>query len=122
MGVCGYDGVYRNNMAPSSCEITMTVLKHNIDAVLNIMSSFVYDPLLEASRTRNNGYSGQEQLKMTEKKINGHIPVYEKGKTKFRVISDNSPKLSVQGQVDRLISQATGIKELSRMFPGWMPF
>ena len=45
----------------------------------------------------------------------------ETGVREAQAVIDNIP-LSVQGQVQRLIKEATSEDNLIQMYPGWMPF
>ncbi|ETN97180.1 Phosphatidylinositol 3- and 4-kinase family protein [Reticulomyxa filosa] len=144
-GICGIEGVFRR-----SCEIVLHILRENKDVILNTLHSFVYDPLIDHNMMQSfiiqqssyNCYanedihvtrapSDQQLNKEAEAaktclynvklRLNGHVAV-RKPNYPCPVYDSTSIALSVQGQVQQLIDQATEINALSKMFPGWMPF
>lgn len=108
-GITGYEGSFRK-----SCEITMRILRENKNTLMTILETFIHDPLVEWSKSRK--YSRTEQdnvfavksLAVIERKLTG-------------IVQDGIP-LSVEGQVQELIQQATSIDNLSQMYVGWAPF
>lgn len=49
-GPLGYEGVFRK-----TCEVTLQVLRENMEVILSTMEPFVFDPLVEWS-SNHNGY------------------------------------------------------------------
>lgn len=47
LGVTGYEGVFR-----CTCEVTLRVLREERDSLLNVLRTFIYDPLVEWSIRR----------------------------------------------------------------------
>eukprot|EP00180_Rhodochaete_pulchella_P002209 Plantae.Rhodophyta-Rhodochaete_pulchella.ctg332.p1 GENE.Plantae.Rhodophyta-Rhodochaete_pulchella.ctg332~~Plantae.Rhodophyta-Rhodochaete_pulchella.ctg332.p1 ORF type:complete len:1106 (+),score=162.07 Plantae.Rhodophyta-Rhodochaete_pulchella.ctg332:1981-5298(+) len=111
MGVTGYEGPFR-----ASCEVTVEVLRSNHDALMSVLESFLHDPLVEwptkdtMSREKacaTNDYA-HRTLRSVEQKLLG--------------VAGVGLPLSVKGQVDRLIIEATSQRNLSRMYIWWMPW
>jgi serine/threonine-protein kinase ATR len=118
LGCTGYLGTYRD-----ACEKTLKVLRQNRDTLLSILETLVHDPLAEWTKTkdrssqRKNSKSGKHETgaeyaravirKITEL-LNGHV--------------DSVLPLSIEGQVDTFISQATDPGNLGRMFIGWASY
>ena len=96
LGASGVEGVFRR-----TCEVTMSVLRAERDALKSVLTTFVYDPLLEFEtpkskpRTSTPGHVQQEQsnqaaldkLKPIESRLRGVDKKYK------------GPPLSVEGQV-----------------------
>lgn len=145
-GITGYEGVYRR-----VCEVTMHLLRENKETLRSVLESFIHDPLVEwgrkgkatqvasgvpgsASRSIaeiSNDRSKEEtrvMLKTIDDRLRG---IYNLGaairphvsSSHRRILpeSDTLP-LSVQGQVDKLIHEATSHENLAQMYIGWMPF
>ena len=56
MGILGVQGMFRN-----SCEITMRVLRENCDTLATVLETFIYDPLVEWTKTK--GAKKDDQIK-----------------------------------------------------------
>lgn len=85
---------------------------------MSVLETFVYDPLCEWSSKSHQG-SGDTENEMavkTLKTIESKLKGYTQSSQKFGF------PLSAQGQVSELISQATSLENLSRMYIGWAPF
>ena len=138
-GLSGYEGVFRR-----VCKVTMDVLRDNKETLLSVLDTFVHDPLVEWSRnkTRNNNapdlvgaaadegeVAYPEAVKIKEKVSQRLSGIYVK-RTEERMKSGSatawgaggSLPLSTQGQVHRLIEEATNVENLCQMYIGWMPF
>lgn len=164
MGVTGYEGVFRQ-----VSEVTMSTLRNNRDTLMNVLESFLHDPLVEWSRhsdgaatTRAGDNVGEvsaaavSHMRRINERLNG---VYNQGprfvtevKSLHKRASgaaadaaagtgagagagassdsdgmdaykvDAMLPLSVRGQVDQLIAEATSKFNLCQMYLGWMPF
>ena len=138
MGVTGYEGVYR-----ASCEITLKVLRENKDQIISVLEAFLHSPLVDWKRHKiatadgNFNQNALEVLERTKKRLNGvynydAVTAAEKAKAyrsgvKYeknirRELSDNKIPLSIEGQVQKLIHEATDEENLVNMYCGWMPF
>lgn len=114
-GVTGVECVFRK-----SCEATLRVLRSNRESLMSVMETFIHDPLCEWSKpgrrlstnlqpqTRHNDQA-VKRLDAVDKKLMG-------------LVNAKDIVLSVEAQVDELISQATDVKNLSRMYIGWAPY
>jgi len=108
LGVQGIEGVYRN-----SCEITMRMMRKKKGSLMNVLDTFVHDPLLEwTKRTEANEMMGE-----IEAKLSGLDGVQHR--TSAKPAHVQTP-LSVEGQVTDLIGQATSVKNLCQMYVWWM--
>ena len=134
-GLTGYEGVYRQ-----VSEVTLNLLRQNKETLMSVLESFIHDPLVEWGRAgKNHGRNalrqktnGNEDAKHLIKKIDDRLSgVYNLGEfnrdisTRKKYIpkqkNDLLP-LSVPGQVERLIQEATSDENLAQMYIGWMPF
>lgn len=52
LSVYRYEGVFRK-----SCEIVMNVMRTNRDMLMNVLHTFVHDPLVEWEKSRSNNNS-----------------------------------------------------------------
>lgn len=102
--------------------MSLNVLRENRFLLMSILETFLHDPLCEwgkhkgqPSKAPQQDHGEQESLKAV--KILGNIDRKLQG---FAVPTGLS--LSVQGQVQELISSATDAKNLSAMYFGWAPY
>lgn len=109
-GAYGYDGPFRR-----CCEITLTLLRGNEDALMTILETFLYDPTTD--------FIGGKK-----KKLHPNVPdtpqgVLEgvRGKTRGMLDGESVP-LSVSGYVEEMIKRATDKTKLARMYIGWCAF
>ena len=112
-GVCGADGVFRR-----VCELTLGQLRANKLSVLTILSTLRHDPLVEWSKRNNHeDQAGMKESDEAEKEI-------EKIDLKLQGINQmRSPTpQSVDGQVAKLINDATDVNNLCQMYVWWMPW
>mmetsp|Transcript_1655 Transcript_1655/g.2592 ORF Transcript_1655/g.2592 Transcript_1655/m.2592 type:complete len:3218 (+) Transcript_1655:318-9971(+) len=146
MGLCGVDGVFRQ-----TCEVTLQVLRSNKQMLMGVLESFVADPLVEWTVIKQKDARGKEIvvdrdkrkhknidvgsetgkhiLGNIERRLDGIVKRREKKRSDseapyaFQVgeIFDLLP-LSVQGQVNRLITNAIDDGNLCSMYSGWSPF
>ena len=124
----------------------MRLLRNNRDALKNVLESFIHDPLVEWGR-RGKGVQGsmssntlpeissersKEETRITLKTINDRLrgicnlgdairPLVSPSQRRMLPENEGFP-LSVQGQVDKLIQEATSTENLAQMYIGWMPF
>lgn len=109
LGATGCEGVYRR-----TCEATMAMLRREVDSLMPVLSSFVHDPLVEASERRKADQQGTVQQGAAAK-------VVLEVEHRLRGVNKGIP-LSVEGQVHQLISDATNVDNLCEMYIGWAPF
>ncbi|KAJ2169701.1 hypothetical protein GGH15_000284 [Coemansia sp. RSA 562] len=115
MGVTGYEGAFRR-----SCELALGLLREHRDALMSVLESFLHDPLVEWSRRTTRAAS---RSKETEGLPNEHASRSLSAiRRKLQGSLQGMAPLSVEGQVDELIQQATDPKRLCQMYVGWAPF
>ncbi|RXG73565.1 Serine/threonine-protein kinase ATR [Armadillidium vulgare] len=125
MGPTGVEGVYRK-----TCEVTMRVMRDKRDELMSVLKPFIYDPLVEwekKNERRLDGMKGatvkgtgeicnekaQSLVKAIEERLSGQIRSDSRGV--------HLP-LSVEGQVNVLIKDATSVDNLCQMYIGWAPY
>lgn len=109
MGVCGYEGVFR-----TVCEVVMRLVRRNADALLSQLESFLYDPLADWSSSQTHGCKAG--VVATREGWQARATV----KSKLTGMVDSSGiALSIEGQVERLIKDATNLDNLSKMYIWW---
>nr|XP_045585132.1 serine/threonine-protein kinase atr-like isoform X1 [Procambarus clarkii] len=116
MGPTGYEGIFRK-----SCEVTMRVMRKEREALMSVLRPFVYDPLVEWSRgdksAKNTGEINNEKAQMHVSNIEHRLS----GQIRTKARGPNLP-LSVEGQVNSLIEEATSIDNLCQMYIGWAAY
>uniref|UniRef100_A0AAV1TA85 Serine/threonine-protein kinase ATR n=1 Tax=Peronospora matthiolae TaxID=2874970 RepID=A0AAV1TA85_9STRA len=141
-GITGYEGVFRR-----VSEVTLHLLRDNKETLRSVLESFIHDPLVEWGRrgkaTQSSGGSGKivaevpsERTKMETRLVLKAIDdrlrgTYNLGDAIRPLVSRahrsilpevETLPLSVQGQVEKLIHEATLHENLAQMYIGWMPF
>jgi serine/threonine-protein kinase ATR len=111
-GITGYEGVFRE-----VCHNTMSVLRDNKDTLMNVLETFVHDPLVEWDRDNNGKTKIEEVMGKIEKKLQGFVESDDGYQNNQSDIS-----MSVAGQVQKLINSATNIENLGKMYTWWMPW
>ncbi|XP_032793021.2 serine/threonine-protein kinase ATR [Daphnia magna] len=120
MGATGVEGSFRK-----CCEVTLHVLRKEIDTLLSVLKPFVHDPLVEWSKKSvNKGRADLPEIKNEQalehvENIKMRLQGYfqqpnSKNKMKYR--------LSVEGQVNQLIAEATNVDNLCQMYIGWAAY
>lgn len=111
MGVVGADGAFRH-----VCELTLEQLRNNRETLLNVLSTMRHDPLVEWSKRNvredasgaKDSEEATRELDKIDQKLQGVMQL--RGPT----------PLSVQGQVQQLINEATDVVNLGQMYIWWM--
>ncbi|CAI5717392.1 unnamed protein product [Peronospora farinosa] len=141
-GITGYEGVFR-----CVSEVTMQLLRDNKETLRSVLESFIHDPLVEWGRrgkaAQSSSGSGKsiaeissERSKMETRLVLKAIDdrlrgIYNLGDAIRPFVSaahrsilpeTETLPLSVQGQVEKLIYEATSHENLAQMYIGWMPF
>lgn len=117
-GVTGYEGVFRK-----CAEVVMKLLRDHQETLMNVLETFIHDPLVEWSvkpSSRRGGGINRNGHEVNNEEAMRHLQSIEK-KLTGRVQTANLP-LSVAGQVQQLIAQATSPDNLSQMYVGWAPY
>lgn len=113
------------------------------DVLLSALRPFYFDPLLdwlpESSQRSSKSHSSSSgsdksdsgeivndsavaELKAIEYKLDGHVTSYRKMKVGGTKTSNITLPMSVAGQVNFLIKEATSVENLSQMYIGWSPY
>lgn len=110
-GICGVEGSFRK-----CCEVAMSVLHANRELLMSVLETFLHDPLCEWSRGKNKAVDADgdnlkalKSLATINRKLEGNV-------------NNTRLPLSVPGQVDELINQATSPDNLCQMYIGWAPY
>ena len=135
-GPSGVEGTFRR-----SCETTLNTLRMNKEGIMTILEVLIYDPLYNWSLTPAKAYRlqyGKEADATTRSRWENDESEMEQGNNQannnkmaervlLRVIQklngmEEGYHLSVEGQVNLLIQQATDPSRLCALFPGWQPY
>ncbi|XP_049848273.1 uncharacterized protein LOC126313372 [Schistocerca gregaria] len=121
-GVTGYNGAFRR-----ACELTISTLRTNKNALMSVLEAAIHDPLLSrerppASRKKTpatiHEMHNREILEILDN-VSGRID----GLRPSPYIKEESLlPLSIEGHVDTLIKEATSIERLCKLYIGWNPF
>ncbi|XP_020296818.1 serine/threonine-protein kinase ATR [Pseudomyrmex gracilis] len=126
MGPLKIEGPFRR-----ACQITMRVLRQESSTLLSVLRPFVYDPLVswnkEEIKNQNRNQRGVDAAEKTNEKAVEHIKNIEqrlKGLIRYpgRKAENIALHLSVEGQTNYLILEATNIDNLCQMYYGWGAF
>jgi serine/threonine-protein kinase ATR len=139
-GPTGSDGIYTSGL-----QTAMTVLRDNRDTLLSVLEPFTKDPVIDWRRNK-----GQQQrqtqttledyqksrakraINVIDGRLQGIYNLKNPNIRKFKRrdgqqadhhddIPSMSP-LSVDGQVHKLIAEATSNENLVQLYVGWMPW
>ncbi|KAJ3201378.1 hypothetical protein HDU82_008154 [Entophlyctis luteolus] len=123
-GVTGTEGVFRK-----SCETSLRVLRTNRESLLAVLETFIHDPLCEwdkrsAPQARGSNAKSFGLLKDLAAEVDNEEAVKHLSKieVKLKGMAKQGLPLSIEGQVQELIAEATDPKNLSVMYVGWAPF
>lgn len=147
MGLTGYEGAFRSVM-----ELTMRMLRENKEMLVSVLEPFIRDPTVAWSRSgraqrefvvRTKGgvevqdtvnSDAEQALERISERLDG---IYNIAKIAQAIrqtrgtvppsltptmVGAESLPLSVEGQVHRLIQEATSNENLVQMYIGWMPW
>ncbi|KAJ2643531.1 hypothetical protein GGF44_001125 [Coemansia sp. RSA 1694] len=118
MGVTGYEGAFRK-----TCEMTLGVLREHRDALMSVLESFLHDPLVEWSKraTRSNRALTSKEAASAQPNEQATRCLSLINKKLQGVIQGVVP-MSVEGQVNELIREATDPTRLFQMYIGWAAY
>lgn len=117
-----------------TCEITLSLLRQNEDALMTVLETFLHDPTTDFIGKRVSKFhlrcptSPSLTSFLSQRRTHVNVPdtpagVLEDVRNKLRGFMSKQPiALSVDGQVDELIIQATDKKKLASMYIGWCSF
>ncbi|EFC47314.1 predicted protein [Naegleria gruberi] len=114
MGVTGYEGAFR-----LTCEATLELLRKNNETLLNVLETFKHDPLLDWEQIQKKK-ENQAKKAMNSADVDSAHKII--GQKLQGIVGDSALPLSISGQVDYLIDEATNEENLKSMYIWWMPF
>ena len=115
----------------------MRCMRSNHDLLISVLESLLYDPLMDWRTFYSDGNEkcGSDVfngiLKVIDNRLRGVYgermiikpSAQDKKQVDVEMINvGRHTELSVQGQVDNVIKDATNTYNLARMYIGWMPF
>merc|ERR1711874_351828 len=117
-GPLGIEGPFR-----LACEISLSVMRKEKDLIMSVLRPFVYDPLVDWTKSKAGGNVGTSHLQRVEDRLTGIVTgSLANNRAKKRKKSLQSQPLSVEGQVSHLITEATDEDNLAAMYWGWAPY
>lgn len=132
-GITGVEGVFRN-----ACEITMRILRENKTSLINVLESFVHDPLLDLQLSRPGARKSSHSAKNETKDQKAAREQEMRQEEARRALATIGNKLkgtqstlagppgetvsSVEMTVETLFKEATDAKNLGGMYCGWSGF
>ncbi|KAL7118480.1 hypothetical protein ACP275_02G004300 [Erythranthe tilingii] len=114
LGITGYEGTYLK-----VCEITLAILRANKETLMNVLETFIHDPLVEWTKSHKS--SGTEVQNPYAQRAINNIEARLQGVV-VGVGAAPSLPLAVEGQARRLIAEAVSLKNLGKMYIWWMPW
>ncbi|KAH0786041.1 serine-protein kinase ATM [Histomonas meleagridis] len=117
MGWKGVDGVFRK-----SCEKTMKVLRQNVGYFLTVLEVFINDPLYSwkmPNKPKNSSHTFNDTGESSNTKAAESVILQCRRKLEGH---ETGEELSVEGQVAKLITDATNDMNLCTLYYGWKPF
>jgi serine/threonine-protein kinase ATR len=143
-GPTGADGMFRSGM-----ESSLGILRENRDTLLSVLEPFIKDPVIDWKRhrtqqamlpaigiTNDSHGEAKRSIHVIKERLSGicnlQNPNYRKLRSiipkdvRNRVEQDNMMKeilpLSVEGQVQKLCTEASKNENLIQLYVGWMPW
>lgn len=138
-GPVGADGIYS-----SSLKDAMSTLRSNRDTLLSVLEPFIKDPVIDWKRSRTQQRSATQQQDRQTREAKRSITVvadrlqgiYNLKNPNFKRLRRTDLRtnaemdggmsqllaLSVEGQVHKMISEATSSENLVQLYVGWMPW
>lgn len=137
-GPSGADGVYTAGL-----ETAMRTLRGNRDILLSVLEPFLKDPVIDWKRQRNQQKSSnspaqdrqsieaKRSIRVIDERLHGVYNLRNPNLKKYRRTDrsaddeddmDHLVPLSVEGQVTRMIEEATSSENLVQLYVGWMPW
>ncbi|XP_058118303.1 serine/threonine-protein kinase ATR-like [Anopheles ziemanni] len=121
MGPLGVEGLFRR-----CCEIVLRILQNQAPTFMSVLKPFVYDPMVSWSKVGGVGSVGDVSSRDTntertdpqawlnvqniEERLKGYVKINGK---------PSCMPLSIEGQVNHLIKEATDTDNLAQMYIGW---
>ncbi|EPY42941.1 hypothetical protein AGDE_00982 [Angomonas deanei] len=108
MGIIGADGPFRSN-----CEIALRVQVKSKDAVMSVVETLLYDPLVEWTNTRSH-VDPKHLIQRVKRRLDGYLDLFSVPPQR------DTLSLNIEGQVSKLISHSSALENLSEMYVWWM--
>ena len=134
-GPVGADGIYTESLKDA-----MGTLRSNRDTLLSVLEPFVKDPVIDWKRSRTQQKLSQQErqfreakrsIKVIDERLQGVYNLKNPNLKKYRRTDLQTSEvdgmsqylpLSVDGQVHKMISEATSRENLVQLYVGWMPW
>jgi serine/threonine-protein kinase ATR len=139
-GPTGADGMFSCNL-----KTAMSTLRENRETLLSVLEPFVKDPVINwkryRSQQRNHGRSStndedlsleaKQKMSVIDERLRGIYNIRNPNLTKIRRTDQLENEeddwshpipLSVEGQVYKMIAEATSNENLVQLYVGWMPW
>ncbi|XP_062573409.1 serine/threonine-protein kinase ATR-like [Saccostrea cucullata] len=122
LGPLGIEGIFRR-----SCEVTLRVMRDQMDPLMSVLRTFIHDPLVEwrrktkAQKTETELAQGEihnDQALVHVQNIESRL----KGIRRGTMQKPRSVALSVEGHVNYLLQEATSLDNLCQMYVGWAAY
>ncbi|CAH1797711.1 unnamed protein product [Owenia fusiformis] len=122
MGPMGYEGLFRR-----ACEVTMRVMRDQMDPLMSVLKTFIFDPLVEWAGKPTKGRSNSSEtgeIKNDQAQMNvQNIECRMKGELKANKHKrSRGLPLSIEGHVNHLIKESTKDENLCAMYIGWAAY
>jgi serine/threonine-protein kinase ATR len=139
LGPTGADGMYSWNL-----KAAMSTLRDNRDTLLSVLEPFVKDPVINWKRYRSQQRASyraadhdptieaKQKMSVIDERLRGIYNLRNNNLKKIRRVDrienqeDDELRhpipLSVEGQVHKMIAEATSAENLVQLYVGWMPW
>ena len=127
-------GVYLEALDTGALIESMSTLRKNKDTLLSVLEPFLKDPVINPKSNKSSEKykdSAKDSIAKIEGRLNGVYNLQNPNKKKVNRqdgYSNNeddhatSTQLSVEGQVQKMIMEATSHENLVQVYIGWMPW
>ncbi|EKM59861.1 uncharacterized protein PHACADRAFT_181804 [Phanerochaete carnosa HHB-10118-sp] len=129
-GVTGIEGVFR-----IACELAMQTLRDNKECLMIILDAFIHDPLVEwqdikrqrdlqdrrGGQKMENAVKDNTDLEMLARNALGVISKKLQGIYSISHEKLSEREIPTSSLVEMLITEATDLRNLSKMYAGWSP-
>ncbi|XP_013417435.1 serine/threonine-protein kinase ATR-like isoform X2 [Lingula anatina] len=116
MGPMGFEGIFRR-----ACEVTLRVMKDQMDPLMCVLKTFIYDPLVEWRKPAKGRANPLESGEIANEKATADVQNIE-ARLKGILKNKRGLPLSIEGHVNYLIQEATSEKQLCQMYIGWASY
>lgn len=135
-GPTGYDGIYSSGL-----QTAISTLRNNRDTLLSVLEPFTKDPVIDWRRSKSNQKQKPAQIEDYQKSRakraiqtiderlqgiynlkNPNLRKIQRKNSDPDVSITSMTPLSVEGQVTKMIQEATSNENLVQLYVGWMPW